>query len=45
MSRRVGMTGFFLRRANVLTACGISRYCSVLEWCGLHRIGASDELL
>lgn len=38
MSRHVGMTGYCLRRANVLTSFGITRYCEVFLRDGLNNV-------
>ena len=38
MSRHVGMTAYFLRRANVLNSFGITKYCSVLSRDGLNNV-------
>jgi hypothetical protein len=38
MSRRVGMTGYFLRYANVLASFGITGYCSELSRNGLNKV-------
>jgi hypothetical protein len=38
MSHHVGMTGYFLRRANALNLFVITRYCGVLSREGLNNV-------